>query len=120
MNKKIILGIILGILCKELTNGIMPVNAIYLDVMAGAFVATFVGERLLLGLTIALYAIAWKLIGAIPLTSHYGVSSVGHYSTLFFLDYLEVSLMAIVGCFFASLACKIISKCKEKKEQVSA
>ncbi len=42
----------------------MPNDVIYLDVLIGAFVASFVGNRLLLGLTIAFYAIAWKLIGA--------------------------------------------------------
>lgn len=117
MKKHIILGIVAGIVAKEVLFAILPRNSVYIDVLLGALIASLIGGRLIPGIVIAVYALAWKVTGLYFFTDYYGTHEVEKHLHLFLLDYLEALLIGVGGAWVGTLLNKYIGQRKRTASQ---
>ncbi len=119
MKKRILAGLITGIALAELLSFVLPANALryYLDILVASIGAAVIGGRVILGVTIAVYVLAWKFGGLYFMTAHYGTPSVGKQLHWFLFDYLLVLVSGLGGGWLGVLLRKII---RQRKERVSS
>ena len=117
MKKHIILGIVAGIVAKEVFFAILPRSSAYIDVLVGALIASLIGGRIISGIVVTLYALAWKVTGLYFFTDYYGTLEVGKQLHLFLLDYLEVLLIGVGGAWVGTLLNKYIGQRKGTASQ---
>jgi hypothetical protein len=107
MKKRIVLSLIIGIALTELVSAVLPdnVTSYYIDVLIGSFAASLIGGRVIMGVVIAVYVVAWKVAGLFFMTSHYGTKEIGSNLHTFLFDYAIVFILGVVfGWAGASLS----------------
>lgn len=114
MKKRILLSLIVGVALTELLSALLPANLTryYLDVLVASFAAALIGGRLIMGVAISAYVVAWKVTGLLFMTSHYGAKAVGSNLHTFLFDYAIVFVLGVVFGWAGASLSRFISRKK--------
>lgn len=115
MKKYIFIGIIVGILSKELLFALLPSNSVYIDIFIGSLVAALISGGIVSGIVVTIYTLAKKVAGLYFLTDYYGTHAVGKHLYSFLLDYLIVLIIGIAGGWAGVSLSRYIMKRRQKK-----
>ena len=115
MKKYIFIGIIAGILSKELLFALLPSNSVYIDLFIGSAVAALISSSIVSGIVVTIYTLAKKVAGLYFLIGTYGMQAVEKHLHSFLLDYLIVLIIGIAGGWIGISLGKYIKKRKQKK-----
>ena len=115
MKKYIFIGIVAGIISKELLFALLPSNSVYIDILIGSLVASLISGGIISGLVVTIYALAWKAAGLYFLTDYYGTHAVGKHLHSFLLDYLIVLIIGLAGGWAGVSLGRYIKKKRQKK-----
>lgn len=102
MNRRLIVGIISGIVLTEILFAAQPEHAAYyyIAVMAGAAVASWISGSIPVGLVVAGYVLVWKITGVLLMANAYGLQTAQGNILTFFLDEVMVFLAGAAGAGF--------------------
>jgi hypothetical protein len=115
MKKRIFAALIVGVVLTELLSAVLPasLNRYYIDVLVGSFAASLIGGRVIMGVVIAAYVVAWKVAGLFFMTNQYGAKEVGSNLHTFLFDYAIVFILGVVFGWAGASLSRYISQQKK-------
>jgi hypothetical protein len=116
MKKRLIIGIVSGILLVELGDAFLPriIVHYYIDIFIFAAIASLISRQMLAGFVVPIYVILWKVLGLYFLAKGNPGAVDGKAFSWFSLDYAAVILVGMAGGWLGALLYKYKDRQKTK------